>query len=108
MISPEYSYWATVLRWVDGDTLDMRVDLGFRLFTETRFRVHGLDTPERTEPGWSEATAYGNNFAPPGFKVATRTHKSDSFGRWLAEVELPDGRSYSAEIISAGLGVVYK
>lgn len=35
-----------VLRVVDGDTIDVRVDLGFDLSLEHRVRLLGVDTPE--------------------------------------------------------------
>lgn len=31
---------------VDGDTVDLYVDLGFHSFKHERFRLHGIDTPE--------------------------------------------------------------
>lgn len=36
-----HQYRATVDRWVDGDTVDMVVDLGFRMTTHQRFRLLG-------------------------------------------------------------------
>jgi len=41
-----YNYQARVLRVVDGDTIDVMVDLGFSTFRKIRCRLHGLDTPE--------------------------------------------------------------
>ena len=37
-------------RVVDGDTIDVTIDLGFDLFKKERVRVAGVDTPEK-EPG---------------------------------------------------------
>jgi micrococcal nuclease len=82
------------------------VDLNFRIYVDLRFRVLGIDTPERGKPGWAEATAFGNTFAPVGSKVAIRSHKSDSFGRWLAEVEV-DGISYAGQLLEYELAVPY-
>lgn len=31
---------------VDGDTLDVTVDLGFRVYSQTRIRLRGIDTAE--------------------------------------------------------------
>ena len=59
-----YTYLATVDRWVDGDTVDMVIDLGFRMSTHQRFRLLGVDTPERGEPKWAEATACCNAVLP--------------------------------------------
>lgn len=41
-----YVYNAVVTRVVDGDTLDMTVDLGFKVCIDIRARLYGVDTPE--------------------------------------------------------------
>lgn len=39
-------YSAKVLKVIDGDTIDADLDLGFRIHTNVRFRLNGIDTPE--------------------------------------------------------------
>ena len=34
-------------RVVDGDTIDVTIDLGFDLYKKERVRVAGVDTPEK-------------------------------------------------------------
>lgn len=42
-----YEYKCTILRVVDGDTVDIDIDLGFNIWVRgERVRVHGIDTPE--------------------------------------------------------------
>jgi len=42
-----YEYTATILRIVDGDTVDVDIDLGFGIvLTDERVRIMGIDTPE--------------------------------------------------------------
>ena len=41
-----YEYKANVVRAVDGDTVDLLVDLGFGTFIKERFRLYGIDAPE--------------------------------------------------------------
>ena len=41
-----YEYSAEVLRVVDGDTLDCRIDLGFDVWVKKRIRFYGINTPE--------------------------------------------------------------
>ena len=55
---PNFSYKATVLRVVDGDTVDAEIDLGFRMKTTQRLRLKGIDTPE-LRGGTDEAQAKG-------------------------------------------------
>ena len=44
--TPSYLYAATVVNIVDGDTLDLRIDLGFRTERVDRFRLANIDAPE--------------------------------------------------------------
>ena len=41
-----FEYKAHLLRVVDGDTLDCRIDLGFSVFVKKRIRLMGIDTWE--------------------------------------------------------------
>lgn len=94
-----YDYAVTeVIRVVDGDTIDLRIDLGFHMTATLRFRILGLDTPERGEDGWAEATEIAAAWLRAGDGVVTyntprsvraRTYKADSFGRWLADIYDP-------------------
>ena len=82
-----WEYRGEVVKVVDGDTVDVVVDLGFRVTCYQRLRLLGVDTPERNEPGWAEATAFTKSLLPVGQKVYIRTEKADSFGRYLAELK---------------------
>ena len=42
----KYFYDARVLRVVDGDTVDMDVDLGFHTRVKKRVRLYGINAPE--------------------------------------------------------------
>ena len=41
-----YEYKAIVRRVVDGDTMDVTLDLGFDILYNNRIRLVGIDTPE--------------------------------------------------------------
>ena len=42
-----YEYRATLLKIVDGDTVDVDIDLGFGvILSNQRIRLYGIDTPE--------------------------------------------------------------
>ena len=45
-ISQEYIYLSEVLRVVDGDTVDVLLDLSFGVFRKVRIRANGIDAPE--------------------------------------------------------------
>lgn len=41
-----YEYSAKTVRVVDGDTVDLLVDLGFGITIKERFRLYGINAPE--------------------------------------------------------------
>lgn len=92
-----YKYEATVRRWVDGDTVDVDIDLGFGLiFHNKRIRLYGIDAYEQRTRDLDEkekglaATAFVNEMAPVGSKVTIVTYKEGKYGRILAEIFLED------------------
>jgi endonuclease YncB( thermonuclease family) len=116
----EYVYDAKIIRWVDGDTLwltawrEEKLDLGFRnrLFLrhehDLECRVYGIDTPE--DSAGKPATAFVRGIAPAGSNVRIETFKplnEDKYGRWLADILLPDGRNVTVELLNRKLGVPY-
>lgn len=104
---PIHQYPAEVIRWVDGDTVDLEVDLGFHLKTRQRCRIYGVDTPERGHKNWAEATAFAAAYAPVGSPVLIYTDlPKDKYGRMLAEIITAEGNLGHA-LIAAGLAVPY-
>jgi endonuclease YncB( thermonuclease family) len=94
---PSWIVRATVVRIVDGDTFVADLDLGWGVWRrETigapcRVRVLGYNTPEKGQPGWTEATNLLGLVLPPGTIVWVHSKKLDSFGRALCDVYLKDG-----------------
>ena len=42
-----YEYKCKLVKVVDGDTIDVIIDLGFDLYKKERVRIAGIDTPEK-------------------------------------------------------------
>jgi micrococcal nuclease len=102
-----YEYRATVVRWIDGDTVDLNVDLGFRLTMAGRFRLDGIDTPERGTNGYIQAKARAEVLAPPGTELLAFTSKADKYGRWLACLWPDVGPMINAQLVHEGLAKPY-
>lgn len=105
---PKYTYAATVLRWVDGDTVDLAVDVGFHITMNDRFRLYGIDTPERGEVNHDEAWHYAQGLAPVGAQVVVKTYRQEKYGRWLATI-FPSGSdvSVNSDLVRASLAYEY-
>lgn len=41
-----YTYKCKIIKVIDGDTVDIEIDLGFNIRLKERIRLHGVDTPE--------------------------------------------------------------
>jgi micrococcal nuclease len=104
---PAFTYAAEVIRWVDGDTVDVSVDLGFRTYSRQRLRLYGIDTPERGQRNYVEARAFAEGYAPVGATVVVKTFKTpEKFGRFLALVYV--GKiSVNDLLVESGLATVY-
>lgn len=104
-----YVYRATVARVVDGDTVDLTVDLGLRITTHLRVRLLGINAPERGKPGGDAATAALRTWLPSGASVTVQTFKDpgDKYGRWLGTVTTADGADVGDEMITTGNAIAY-
>jgi micrococcal nuclease len=96
-------YVKKVTKIVDGDTIDVEIDLGFDISFSSRVRLAGIDTPEsRTTDKMEkalglEAKAYLKHEIESAKSVVIKTEKMDSsekYGRILGWVFL-DGSSIS-------------
>lgn len=70
-----YQYKAMVNRWVNGDTVNLTVDLGFNIKIKERFRVVDLDTSERGEDSFQEAKVLVETVMPVGSEHLVETVK---------------------------------
>lgn len=113
-----YEYRATLVEVIDGDTYDLDIDLGLRVHTVARVRLHGVDTPETygVTAGSAEhrkgkaAEAFVRAwFEVHGPELLVRTFKdrTGKFGRWLVEIEdREQGARLSEALLEAGHAVV--
>lgn len=97
-----WSVWATVTRWIDGDTLVADLDLGWQTWRHSsHVRLLGIDAAEPREPGGPEATARVVALCPVGTVVRLESRRLDSFGRVLGSITLPDGRDLVGVLLGA-------
>lgn len=103
------SYRGVVVRVIDGDTVEVRLDLGFDVWRTSRLRVRGLDCPERNTGAGVAALAHAMYLLPPGSVVTTTTYRRQqadvkTFDRYVADVCLSDGRDFAESMIAVGKG----
>jgi micrococcal nuclease len=113
MTAFEWLWPAVAISVVDGDTLDVRLDRGFRDTSEMRVRLYGINTPERGQPGAADATQWLRNVVqgfdpmrPPPLTIrSVKPH--DKYGRWLASIATAEIPDVAARMVELGLGVEY-
>jgi len=98
-------YPATVIRVIDGDTLEMVVDTGFRSTYLDKFRLIGLNAPEGKN---TEAAARLSLLLYTGRQVVVSTTKPEKYGRWLCDIAVPEVCTSVCDLLLAeGLAVKY-
>lgn len=101
-----YVYRAEAVNVVDGDTFDVRIDLGFRTWRRERVRLLGVNCPELHGPGSMQSGVEARAFTVSRVvnqPILIRSVGQDNFGRWLAKVTLPDGTDLGESLVGAGL-----
>ena len=99
-----------VTRIIDGDTFvgNMYLLEGEIQFNEQHFRLMDVDTPERGEAGYNEATQFTKKMIADKV-VYVRVHGKDSFGRWLVDVHNETSeKSLNEHLIIRGLAVPFE
>jgi len=99
---------ATVVRVIDGDTVRLRLDLGWRIYFEANARVSGINCAEMGTSAGHLAKSYAELLLPVGGTVMFRSMSLDKYGRPLGEITDIDGKDFGAEMIAAGHAVALK
>jgi len=88
-----YEYRAKLDRVVDGDTVDLFVDMGFRCSINERFRLLDYNAPEMNTLQGPEAKAHLHSLID-GKQLVLYSTKRDGFRRWLGTLYI-EGESVS-------------
>lgn len=108
-----YEYFVKeVTKVVDGDTIDVIIDLGFSIMFASRVRLAGIDTPEsrttdkREKALGLESKKYLADRLKDAKNIVIKTEKMDSsekYGRILGWLYVNgDGNSLNVEMIEKG------
>ena len=109
-----FEYNATVIKVVDGDTIDAMVDLGFSTFKKVRIRMHGINAPESRTRNLEEKkrglaakarliellNEVDNKFTLVSYGVG-------KFGRCLGVIHTDKDISINKQLINEGHGTEY-
>lgn len=124
---PNFVTKGIVLDVYDGDTITVLRDMGHNIHFQTKFRLIGIDTPEKrgSERPWGEIsrdyivhliaqTSEWREYDTPWGKarfpvlVMRSVHPDKYGGRWLGEIWLPGGeKQINLVMIEDGYAIPY-
>ncbi len=81
-----YTYNASVIRVVDGDTIVARIDCGFNTKIEQILRLRAINAPEIKTPKGEQSKRFVMSKLKRGNQIIVRTSTPDKFGRYLADI----------------------
>jgi micrococcal nuclease len=111
-----YQYKAKVERIVDGDTIDIIVDLGFKITTYQRIRMARINTPEtfnvkkdtaEFQKGEAAKQYVELRLAANNNEIKLETEKvTEKYGRYIGTIWLADSSvSLNDELVEKGFAV---
>jgi micrococcal nuclease len=112
-----YFYKAQVKKVLDGDTVDVLIDVGFNMHYSGRIRLYGINAPESRTSNLEEKVAglaakeFVENWIEENNHtvfIKTVKDKNEKYGRLLAEVYNQDKtKCLNVDIVNSGLARSY-
>jgi len=114
-----FTYHAKVDRVVDGDTIDLVIDLGFKITTFQRIRLRDINTPETYNvkkgseeylKGMAAKTFVTERLLKNNNQLIVETDKDvGKFGRYIGVIRLADNEiTLNDELVQKGYAVYAK
>lgn len=97
------------MKVIDGDTVDIAIDLGLKMFHQTRIRLYGINAPEIGTLEGQASRARLSELMPVGGEFTLRTIKDrkEKYGRYLGVFIDDDGHEVNQRMIAEGHAVAY-
>jgi len=105
-----YEYACELVRVIDGDTVVLDIDLGFRTWRRETVRLAGINAPERKgatfDAGHNSMAQLKLKLVDKSLVVQTELDRSDKYGRTLGTI-FADGVNVNQRMVNEGLAVPY-
>lgn len=109
-----FTYKAQIINVVDGDTVDVDIDLGFNVWVrDVRLRLNRINayetklykgvTEEERDKGL-QAKEFVKSAAESGKNIVVTTIGQGKYGRWIAELVIDD-ININDELVNLGLAI---
>jgi|SRR5215510_2739161 len=114
MPTQNWTFKAKLIRVVDGDTIDLEIDIGLHGRRIERMRLLGINCPEMhgdARPAGLAAKDYTSKWLESldvDWPLVISTYKSDVFGRYLAVVwRRSDGSCLNDDLVASGNAIPF-
>ena len=98
-----YTYKAYIIKIIDGDTLWLNIDLGFKTWIYHKIRLRGIETAELgTKPG-QDALQYVKTALKGVPFVVVKSHGRDKFDRYLMDVYYKPNEQDPYKVLEEGI-----
>ncbi len=100
-----YDYRCDLIRIIDGDTVELDIDLGFHAHMRATIRMLGFDAPEMATTAGKDAKSFLDSLLKAGPLTIRTTpdrrgdDKTDGFRRYLGDL-YANGKSVNAVMIA--------
>ena len=106
-LDQRYTYAARVVRIVDGDTVELDLDLGLNIWAREICRLLGIDTEElrgKNRMAGLMASSHLDKLLSQHSSLVVRTHKDKTgkYGRYLVELWTVDGENLNRRMVKDG------
>ncbi len=98
------TFWAQVMRVIDGDTLLVKIDLRFGVETLEELRLRGINCYEINDPNGLgiQAKEFVEKELQDAAWVLIVTYKTDKFGRYVADIYYSSVYETEEELLAKG------
>ena len=98
-----YTYKAYIIKIIDGDTMWLNIDLGFKTWIYHKIRLRGIETAELgTKPG-QDALQYVKATLKVVPFVVVKSHGRDKFDRYLMDVYYKPNEQDPLKVLEEGI-----
>jgi len=85
-----YEYFATANKIVDGDTINLTIDLGFRMTMTANCRLSEINAPEINTEAGKQSKQFLETLIKPGQKYFIQSTGLDKYGRPIVKIFVND------------------
>lgn len=103
-----------IVKFIDGDTIDVIIDLGFSTYIKRRVRLYGIDTPEtRTrdtrekQKGLAAKQRLQEICKESNYPIILKSYGYGKFGRVLGEL-FTNNTNINQQLVSENHAVLYE